>query len=293
MEAESNQPVAPRPHRRRFQFSLRTLLLVTLLVSIGMSVVTIGMRAGERLRETRRLQSTRDSFMLTAWSLDYYHERHGHLPFLVRHETVGKPTETGMPNGTGKPLYSWRGEVVTYRDNWFFNMGGRWDASLAWDSPANKQMADYPWQFCYDAIVKWDFPKEYSKNTCMMAITGPGTAFGCDRESPKSLKDVPKNTIIVVEVRDSGIHWMQPGDFDIRTMPETVNALDGHGISSRHPRGFHVLFADLQYWFLSDQVPFETLKKFFTIDEAKRNDREQVLGPYVLWRPTPRQLSSN
>jgi hypothetical protein len=265
----------------RFAICIAFIFIVT--VAIG---AVVGRWIVRHDHEARRLKATRDSFLLTAMSLDYYDECNNHLPFLVRRETVGKSTRTGMPNGTGKPLYSWRGEVVTYRDNWFFNMGGKWDSSAPWDSPANKQMADYPWQFCYDALVTWDWPKGYSKETSMMAITGPGTAFGCDGDMPKSLTEIPGNTILVVETRNSGIHWMQPGDFDIRTMPKTINAPDGRGISSRYPGGFHVLFADEIVWFLSDKVPFEALEKFFTIEGARKNDRQKILGPYVL-APNP------
>jgi hypothetical protein len=272
---------AGRPCRLRFAIRVVCIVLVLAATITGFAVWFIG---GER--ETSRFRATRDSFMLTAMSLDYYDEFNGHLPFPVRRETVGKPTRTGMPNGTGKALYSWRGEVATYRDNWFFNGGGDWDSSSPWDSPANKQMADFPWQFCYDALVTWEWPKGYSKETSMMAIVGPGTAFGCDGETPKSLTELSGNVILVVETQNSGLHWMQPGDFDIRTMPWTINAPDGRGISSRYPGGFHVLFADGLTWFLSDKVPFETLEKFFTVEGAKKNDRQQVLGPYALWSPS-------
>ena len=46
------------------------------------------------------------------------------------------------------------------------------------------------------------------------AITGPGTAFGDDEsEPPARLQDIDRDTILVVEVRNSGVHWMQPDDF--------------------------------------------------------------------------------
>jgi hypothetical protein len=99
-----------------------------------------------------------------------------------------------------------------------------------------------------------------------------------------ALKDVPPNTILAVETRASGIPWPAPGDFDIGTMPHTINAPDGKGISSRNECGFHVIFADGQVWFLSEKVPFESLKKFFTTAEAKWHDREEVLGQFALHR---------
>lgn len=290
MNVADSQVSSETPHRRCFRYSLRTLLLVVLLVSVLLSAAMVIVRIASRRQEANRLQATRDSFMLTEWSLDAYDERYRHLPFPVRRETIGKPTKLGTPNGTGKPLYSWRAEVACYRDNWCREV---LDTSATWDSPLNKQFADFPWQFCYDALVTWECPRNYSKMTSMMALTGPGTGFGCEEEPPRRLVEVPENTILVVEVRNSGVHWMQPGDLDIRTMPHTRNAADGRGISSRYPGGFHVMFADLSTWFLSDAVPFDVLAKFFTIEGGKQNDREALLGPYVLWRtPKRRPLSA-
>ena len=84
--------------------------------------------------------------------------------------------------------------------------------------------------------------------------------------------------------RRSGVPWPAPGDFDVRTMPQTISASDGEGISSRCPGGFHVIFGDRQVWFLSNEIPFAVLKEFFTTDGAEKHDRETVLGPYALQR---------
>lgn len=117
----------------------------------------------------------------------------------------------------------------------------------------------------------------------MFAVTGPGTAFGDGKhERPHSLNEMDADTLLVVEVRNSGLHWMAPGDFDIRTMPRTINAPNGRGISSRHRAGFYVIFADNAVWCLSHETPFEELEKFFTIESAKRHDREEVLRPYAV-----------
>lgn len=119
-----------------------------------------------------------------------------------------------------------------------------------------------------------------------MAITGPGTALGDGEfESPRKLDDIDSsNTILAVESANSGFHWMEPGDFDIRTMPRTINDKSGRGISSRHRTGFHVLFADGAVWYLSNKTPFDELEKFFTVEGGKKHDREAVLGKYVLAR---------
>ena len=56
------------------------------------------------------------------------------------------------------------------------------------------------------------------------------------------------------------------------------------GISSHYAGGFHVIFADGWVWLLSDKVPFETLRKFFTVAEARGQDRKKMLGPFALHR---------
>ena len=117
----------------------------------------------------------------------------------------------------------------------------------------------------------------------MFAITGPGTAWGDDStELPRSLKEIDGDTILAVEVANSGCHWMRPGDFDVRTMPHTICDPKGKGISSRHKGGFNVLFADAVVMFLRTDIPFETLAQFFTVDGAKKHDREKELKPYEL-----------
>jgi hypothetical protein len=187
--------------------------------------------------------------------------------------------EIGLTNGTGRSLYSWRVEIVPYLESWH----GSWDQSQPWNEPANKQLVELSSFYSYVATGPDGHPQSFPE-TNALAITGPDTAFGDGTEPPRALKDVPPNTILVVETRASGIPWPAPGDFDIRTMPQTINAPDGKGVSSRNGGGFYLIFADGQVWFLSDKVPFETLKEFFTTEDAKKHDREQLLGPFALHR---------
>jgi len=51
MSASEPQPAAPRPKRHWFQYSLRTLLLLMLLASIGMSWLAVKMQQARRQRE--------------------------------------------------------------------------------------------------------------------------------------------------------------------------------------------------------------------------------------------------
>ncbi|MBS0266410.1 MAG: hypothetical protein JSS02_31050 [Planctomycetes bacterium] len=122
------------------------------------------------------------------------------------------------------------------------------------------------------------FPPKSEDATTILAVTGPGTVFGDGTSIP--LTDAPGAAIVLVEVRNSTVHWMAPGDFDIRTMPHTINDPVGQGISGQSPLGFHVAFADGEVWLLSNDTPFEDLSRFFLVNEANRLDREIVLGKF-------------
>jgi hypothetical protein len=209
-----------------------------------------------------------------------YSDVHGHLPYpIVREVPAAQANGAGRPAGLARPLYSWRVALVPYLQSWH----GAWDSSQPWNSPSNTQLMELSSFYTLDAPgvqgARESFPE-----TRLLAITGPGTAFGDGIGPPIAAKDAPPATILVVETASSGIPWPAPGDFDIRSMPRTVCSYDGKGISSQHAGGFHVIFADGYVWLLSDKVPFETLSKFFATADAKTHDREQLLGPFTLHR---------
>jgi hypothetical protein len=260
---------------RRFQFSRLAFILVgTALVFALIFILPAWRVAYLAKQEFERRQMTKYSFKLTWHALSVYNAQNGQLPFPVRCDA------------SGRPLYSWRGTTALLTENWFPHApDGSWDATKPWDDPSNRQLADFPQRFCYDGLIYWGLiPDDYSRETCQMAITGPDTAFGGDGTPPKSLQEIADDTILVVESRSSGIHWMKPGDFDIGTMPRTISGSNGLGISSRYRDGFHVLFADGEVWFISNRVPFQTLEMFFTLTGAEAHDRENALGPFLLDR---------
>jgi hypothetical protein len=210
-------------------------------------------------------------------TLDFLKE----LPFPVRRPVTQNHSDA---NGTGTALYSWRAEISDLAVPWAVT----WDESKPWDSVVNRVLIANSVCFAADHTPVETIRALMAKGgpfpeTIQVAIVGPGTAFG-EGKTQTPLKGLPAGAILLVESRASGIPWPAPGDFDIRTMPRTINARDGKGISGQNPGGFVVLFADGQSWFMSEKVPFETLEKFFTIDGAKKHDREKLLGPFALDR---------
>jgi len=167
---------------------------------------------------------------------------------------------------TGMPLGSWRLSLCPLLESQNFDYRGHWQKGV------NAQRLSYrsPF-FCFSS-------DKSSCNTNLVAVTGPGTAIGSDREY--SLSDLDGDTVLLVEVRESGVHWMQPGDFDIGTMNKSADNVPGMTISGNHLGGFFVGFADGEVWFLDHDVPLGELAKFFTVEGAATHDREEILGSY-------------
>lgn len=166
----------------------------------------------------------------------------------------------------GEPLFSWRFTTQ-------LNMGSYSGVAFekSWRAPENQRFRQKtPSSFC----------RAPSQMTVVFGVTGPGTAFAEYAGLFGDEDEIEGDAILLVEVRNSQTHWMAPGDFDIRYLPRTINDDNGYGISGISRGGFHVGFADKTVWFLSNDTRFEDLAKFFTVESAKRHDREEVLGKY-------------
>jgi hypothetical protein len=163
----------------------------------------------------------------------------------------------------GRPLCSWRLRLVPFMEGIMREI----EYDQRWDDPANQWLSKCPWPlFCW-------LPGENCLHTNVVAITGRGTAF--EESRVVRLKDIAPDTILAIEIAKSDIRWAEPGDLGIERIPESIaGGVDGGGV--------HVIFADGAVWFLRADVPLGQLRKFFTIEGAKRYHREQVLRPYAI-----------
>jgi hypothetical protein len=112
--------------------------------------------------------------------------------------------------------------------------------------------------------------------TSIFAVTGPDTLFD---DAPKTTKNMPEDMILLMEVRDSKIHWMQPGDYNVADLLAYRGKIGDH-LHGLFPDRLHVLFADDEIWALSPEAPMTALHPFLTIAGAESHDREELLGPY-------------
>lgn len=164
----------------------------------------------------------------------------------------------------GEELGSWRFYIT-----WLINSGGEESESPYSRSEPWTQRECQQWQareWCW--IESTTGETRYWTN--VMAVVGPDTGF--DLRYRDKLQDC-EDLIVLIEVKDSGVHWAEPGDLHIDDIkPEVTQGIDGDGVL--------VCFLDGQVWFLRHGTPVEIIKVFCTATGARQHDREQILTKY-------------
>ena len=164
----------------------------------------------------------------------------------------------------GRPMHSWRVLILPYMEDY-----DQYRFDEPWDGPHNRKLHDI-------AIPVFRCPSERAgaeTDTSYLAVIGPGTAWGKDQSTTfGDITDGASRTIMVVEVANSGIHWMEPRDLHVLQMAPGINPKSGQGISSAHVAGGNILFADGAVHFLPEDMPPEKIKAMLTIAGGEEVD---------------------
>lgn len=133
----------------------------------------------------------------------------------------------------GQRLHSWRTLLLPYLDQQEFYGQLRMDEP--WNSQHNREISVSFASHLYHCPGNHKTDNEWITDTSYLAIIGPDSAWRDDAViSFCDIVDGTSNTLAIVEVADSGIHWMEPRDLYVGQMTMTVNAVRGQGISSYH-----------------------------------------------------------
>ncbi len=290
MTVPQPQPAVPPPQRPRFQFSLRTLLLLFVLLGSSLAVfgawgiVVFGLVVGLAVyvhnvespsslaylvllvlclmcliglllpdfesphQAGRRAQCASNLYQIAA-ALNAYHQANGRFPPAY------------IADKSGKPMHSWRVLILPYLE--LDSLYKAYDFSQPWDGPKNKGLSATP-------LPMYSCPSDPSTRTAnwtqtsYVAVVGRSAAWP-GRKSRRAPVDFPggtSNTIMVVEVANSGIAWAEPRDLSLDTLGAADDKSPAPALTSDHGRreeffftydrvsGAHVAMADGSVQFL-------------------------------------------
>jgi prepilin-type processing-associated H-X9-DG protein len=210
-------------------------------ISVTLSLFLLAtLVAANRPRINARQAACENNLRQIGQALILYDARHGHLPHAF------------AAAADGKPLFSWRGTLLTEI--------GR--ADLAASLLADNLRSTEPWNGVQNLRISkawlalYQCPSDAQAGNPMsnyLAITGSRTAWPTTTPSAPpqyvSLGYIARhkglnNTILLIEIPNSNINWLEPRDVTIDQLKNGLAGLIPPGASSPHPEGFSVLFAD-------------------------------------------------
>jgi prepilin-type processing-associated H-X9-DG protein len=294
------------PRRSRFQFTLRTLLLLFVVAASslgvfgawGLLVFVVSLGVAIRLRETAYLWSPLHRMLLflcalaiIGWLLvpdingrDGPRSRHrcaNHLiqvstALLKYHDTYGHFPPAYIADRNSKPTHSWRTLLLPLmeRDSLYKNL----DLTQSWDAVKNKGTLMTALRF-YNCPDDPAARASGATQTSYLAVVGSNAAS--TGEQPRKLTDFgddASDTIMLIEVIKSGIHWAEPRDLSLDSFgavgsgsPTAVAVHhcghpDGFFFSYDHGSGVNVAMADGNVCFLrTDNLSTEELRSVLHI----------------------------
>lgn len=259
-ELEEMQSTKPAAWSRRKQMWV-SLALGSVLFGILAASMMILQPGFESMKRQRNLVGCRNNAQKIALALQAYCDSYGTYPPPV------------VKDSTGKPLYSWRVLLLPFLGH--AELAKEFNYNEPWDSPENMALVRrMPGVYASPASPDAQGMGE----TTYMLITGNGTLF--PPTGPLSRKDVtdPANeTLLVVEVRNSGHTWSQPTDLDVAALKYQINATGKDAVGGNHKGGAVVATVDGKSAILPERLAGSTFRALITPDGGEiLNDGEWI-----------------
>ena len=269
-----------RLEKDMLKFGTRTLLVVTAIVALICGAVLPAIWSA---REAAREMSCRNNLKQVGLALLNYESAYRSLPLAAEADFMGKLRR------------SWRSliyPVYMEQSSMFY------DVRSSWDSPTNMRLLNgtpiamgskdgtthmstlkrYPWAFTCPSCES-----NMRKGINYVVVSGELSAFPKSRCVKLSdITDGLENTILVVESITCCPDWTEPRDLDFDTMTFEINAKEEPSISSIHPLGPLVCFADGEVYHISESTSATELKAMLTIAGQENVLRDDLIARGIL-----------
>jgi hypothetical protein len=246
-----------------FQFSLRSLLFSLVVICVLLALLVPLIRSARRSAQRMSCLNNLKQIVL---ALHNYHDAFKTFPWAI----------TYAADGTS--MHSWRVRIYPFLEqSSFFSV---YDSNEPWNGPKNKLLGDEipdtfydkpgnAFQFLHDAGVYRcpSAPPSQNRmctNYVMLIDDRPGRPNGppnLPSSVPPSFDD--KSAVIIIEIADSDIHWMEPRDVLLSELSMKINDRSQRSLSSYHG-GACVLHADGTVEVLDDTTTEERVRELLT-----------------------------
>ncbi len=253
-DAPDDAPVVLR--KRRWRTSLGCFLALCLLIALGVFVI----QAVHEAREAARQSCCQGRLNQLQLALRNYHDVYGSFPPAF------------MADADGKPMHSWRVLILPFLEQ--AAVYEKYDFHEPWNGVNNRKLANRIYMDMFHCNSGPHLGE--SPMTDFVAIVGPGTAFpGATSTSLDDMRDGPENTILLAEIANSNIHWMEPRDLTVSEMSFVLNDPAKLSISSPHSSGPAIVFGDrITAYRLDASLRPQTLRALTTIGGEEHVSRE-------------------
>jgi hypothetical protein len=220
---------------RKFRFSLRSLLIFSVVISWLLAGLAFLIREA---RQDARLTQCRNNLRVIALAFHNYHDVHKEFPPAIIYAS------------DGTPMHSWRVLIAPFlMQNAFYDC---YDFADVWNGPTNQWLTDevpddfgLPGKYgtmvfdaaylCYRCPGARRSQNRMFTNYVMLIDNRPGQPNGPPHRPGSASPAQPGDLhVIVLEIADSDIHWMEPRDVLLNELSFRIN-----DPTARSPSSFH------------------------------------------------------
>ncbi len=236
----------------------RSVVLIVAFAAVAFGLLIPLYRSAE---EVRYGMTCSNNLKLLGLALGNYEATYHCLPLAA---------ETGSD---GRLWRSWRSQIFP---RYIEASPAIYDELACWDAPPNVLLLKAPFMRYPSVFTCPRHRPARREGIDYVVVTGALTAFPKTGHVKHSeISDGLENTILVVESINCRPDWTEPRDLDFDTMSFAINSTGPPFVSSDHPQGPLVCFADGEVYHVSPKTTEAELKAMLTIagnEDIRRRD---------------------